>query len=87
MTISKTGCSGFAYEVELVDEVQQGDIDLSTHLGMPIYMDIKAAPYLNGMTVDFVKGELGQSKLVYCNPNETGRCGCGESFTIEEKDA
>jgi iron-sulfur cluster assembly protein len=49
--------------------------------GITFVIDAKALPYVNGTVVDFVEDKLGSS-FVFDNPNEKGRCGCGESFHV-----
>ena len=49
-----------------------------------IFVDKKAHKALNGVVVDYVKQSLGQAKLTYINPNESAKCGCGESFMMDE---
>ena len=49
-----------------------------------IFVDKKANKALNGVVVDYVKQSLGQAKLTYMNPNESAKCGCGESFMMDE---
>ena len=49
--------------------------------GIRIYLDPKHRPYLSGMTIDYQKKGLNEG-FEFVNPNESGRCGCGESFTV-----
>ena len=86
LSTNKTGCSGLSYVSELISTVQENDIPAESNSPIPIYISKDSLGYLNGLTVDFVKKDLGQSQLIYTNPNETGRCGCGESFTIQDQD-
>jgi iron-sulfur cluster assembly protein len=74
------GCSGLSYTLEYVDELNPHDETVSEH-GVTIYIDPKAVMFLIGTTMDFVGDEL-QSGFVFNNPNEKGRCGCGESFHV-----
>jgi iron-sulfur cluster assembly accessory protein len=80
ISTKKSGCSGLAY----VTEIKEGDtpadaIKLSGAL--PIFMAKESAEYLHDMVLDYQTQGM-QSKLVYINPNEAGRCGCGESFSV-----
>ncbi|WP_116963722.1 HesB/IscA family protein [Fastidiosibacter lacustris] len=79
--IKTTGCSGLAYVVEPIHELPQGFIRLEEQ-GVLFFVDPKALQYVNGLEIDHIKRELGLSQLVYKNPNESARCGCGESFTV-----
>jgi len=81
----KAGCSGLTYQSILIESVTAEDIEATSNAPLPIYVDQRSLAYLNGLTVDFIKKTLGQSQLTFINPNETGRCGCGESFTIDDQ--
>ena len=74
------GCSGLSYNLEYVDEIQAAD-EVVSEYGVTIYIDPKAVMFLIGTTMDFVMDDL-QSGFVFNNPNEKGRCGCGESFHV-----
>lgn len=78
--ITKTGCSGFAYQIEFADEWRNED-HLSIFDDLYIWITSDAYKYLDGMTVDYTKKGLNE-KFEFINPNESGRCGCGESFTV-----
>ncbi len=83
LTVKKTGCSGLSYVTQVVSEVPEKH-ELIEFDGVTYYMDKKAKPFLQGLVLDYMKKDLGLSQLVYHNPNESARCGCGESFTITE---
>ena len=87
LSIKKTGCSGYAYVPKIVDTVTAGDIHLLAEEQLPIYIDPTCETLIKGIVVDYVADELGtgikQKRLLFINPNEKNRCGCGESFTIE----
>ena len=74
------GCSGLSYSVEYADEIQKFDevIDLSE---FKILIDPKAVLFLIGTEMDYVEEKL-KSGFTFRNPNEKGRCGCGESFHV-----
>jgi iron-sulfur cluster assembly protein len=78
--VTKTGCSGYAYQIEFADEWKAEDF-LSIHDDVYVWVTKDAYKYLEGMTVDYVKQGLNE-KFEFINPNESGRCGCGESFTV-----
>jgi iron-sulfur cluster assembly protein len=78
--VRTTGCSGLAYVLEFVDTVFDGDI-VFENKGVHIYVDPKHQPYLDGMTIDYVKKGLNEG-FEFINPNERDRCGCGESFRV-----
>ncbi|OGT31223.1 MAG: iron-sulfur cluster assembly protein IscA [Gammaproteobacteria bacterium RIFCSPHIGHO2_12_FULL_35_23] len=79
--VKTTGCSGLAYVLEFVDEERMGDKVVPFAEDLAVYIDPKAFEYLKGSTLDYVKRGLNEG-FEFINPNEKGRCGCGESFTI-----
>ncbi len=74
------GCSGMAYEMAFADAQQPLD-EVVEEKGVRLFIDSKALMYLLGTEMDYVSDKL-QSGFVFNNPNEKGRCGCGESFHI-----
>ncbi|MBK2125352.1 HesB/IscA family protein [Fangia hongkongensis] len=81
--VTTTGCSGLAYDIKAVDQVPDNH-SVFVEDKVNLYVDNSAVKYLQGLKIDYVKQPLGISQLVYQNPNESARCGCGESFTIDE---
>ena len=74
------GCSGMAYSMEFIEE--KGPLDEVVEAkGVKLFVDSKALMFLIGTEMDYVEDKL-QSGFVFNNPNEKGRCGCGESFHI-----
>jgi len=78
--IKTTGCSGLAYVLEFVDEVNEDDQVFSID-DVNIIIDGKSLVYLNGIELDFVKEGLNEG-FQFTNPNAKGECGCGESFNV-----
>ena len=74
------GCSGMSYFVEYAEE-QKPLEDVVEDKGVKIFIDPMAIMFLVGSTMDFVEDKFN-SGFVFTNPNEKGRCGCGESFHI-----
>lgn len=74
------GCSGMAYTMEFAAEAGPYD-EVVEDKGVTVLIEPKAIMYLIGTEMDFVLEKL-QSGFVFNNPNEKGRCGCGESFTV-----
>lgn len=74
------GCSGLSYTLEYADEVNKFD-EVVEARGVKILIDPKALMFILGTEMDF-KDEKLQSGFVFNNPNEKGRCGCGESFHV-----
>jgi len=73
------GCSGFQYSLNIEEESRQGDFILEER-GVRLFVDMFSAQYLNGVEIDYVSGVMG-SGFTFKNPNATGSCGCGTSFT------
>ena len=73
------GCSGFQYSLNIEEESRQGDFVLNEN-GVRLFIDMFSAQYLNGVQIDYVSGVMG-SGFAFNNPNATGGCGCGSSFT------
>src|SRR5947209_17724724 len=73
------GCSGFQYSLNIEEDSRQGDFILDAH-GVRLFVDMFSAQYLNGVEIDYVTGVMG-SGFTFKNPNSTGSCGCGSSFT------
>ena len=78
--VKTTGCSGLAYVLEYVDSENTQDIKIECN-GCNLYVDPKSCPYLQNMTVDYVRNGLNEG-FEFRNPNERDRCGCGESFRV-----
>jgi len=74
------GCSGFKYSLNLEDKA--GDDDMSAEInGIRVFVDPFSAQYLSGVTIDYATSMQG-SGFTFDNPNATGGCGCGSSFTV-----
>lgn len=79
--VKKTGCSGFGYTVDLAEAIAENDrvYDLD---GLRVVIDAKSLPFVEGTEIDYAKQGLN-ANFVFRNPNATGECGCGESFTVD----
>jgi len=74
------GCSGLTYTLEYADE--KGKLDeVVQDKGVTILIDPKATMFIIGTEMDYIEDKL-QSGFTFRNPNEKGRCGCGESFHV-----
>ncbi len=73
------GCSGFQYNLNIEEESKQGDT-LIEQEGVRLFVDMFSGQYLNGITIDYTSNMMG-SGFTFENPNATGGCGCGESFS------
>jgi len=74
------GCSGMSYTLEFADEKGPFD-EILEDKGVTILIDPKATMFIIGTEMDYVEDKL-ESGFVFTNPNEKGRCGCGESFHV-----
>ena len=74
------GCSGMSYTLEYADEKSQFDEVVEMN-GVTVLIDPKASIFIFGTEMDWVEDKM-QSGFVFRNPNEKGRCGCGESFHV-----
>jgi iron-sulfur cluster assembly protein len=74
------GCMGLSYSMEYATEKDPMD-EVVEDKGVTIFVDPKATMFLIGCEIDYVEDKL-QSGFVFNNPNEKGRCGCGESFQV-----
>ena len=73
------GCSGFQYSLNIEEDSRQGDYVLDIK-GVRLFVDMFSAQYLNNVEIDYVSNMMG-SGFAFKNPNATGSCGCGTSFT------
>src|ERR1700733_10492046 len=78
--VRKTGCSGYAYMVEIAETIAANDQVIEQD-GVRLVIDTKSLPLVDGTEIDFARQGLNAA-FVFRNPNVTGECGCGESFTI-----
>ena len=78
--VKSGGCAGMSYVMEYAKEINPND-ELIEDKGVKVFIDPAAVMYLFGTEMDFKKGQFA-SEFVFNNPNETERCGCGESFKI-----
>ena len=78
--VKTTGCSGMAYVIEFVDELNPEDEVFEDH-GVKVIVDRKSLVYIDGTELDFAREGLNEG-FQFNNPNEQAQCGCGESFTV-----
>jgi iron-sulfur cluster assembly protein len=79
--VRRTGCSGFGYVVEIAEHIGEGDQVIEVE-GVRLIVDATSLPLVQGSVIDFQRQGLNTA-FVFHNPNATGQCGCGESFTVE----
>ena len=79
ISVQPGGCSGFKYGLLIEDEAAEDDM-IVDQSGWKVFVDPFSAQYLNGVTIDYVTSMQG-SGFTFKNPNSTGGCGCGSSFS------
>ena len=80
--LQTAGCSGYMYKLNMIDEIINDDYCFDNEV--KVYIEKKSYFLLKGTEIDFVREGLNQI-FKYKNPNETGACGCGESFTVDDQ--
>ncbi|GAB6040512.1 iron-sulfur cluster assembly protein IscA [Endothiovibrio diazotrophicus] len=78
--VKTSGCSGMAYVLEFVDELNEDDEVFEDH-GVKVIVDAKSMVYLDGTELDYGKEGLNEG-FKFNNPNAKAACGCGESFSV-----
>lgn len=78
--VRTSGCSGMAYVLEFVDELDENDIVFEDH-GVQVIVDPKSLVYIDGTELDFARDGLNEG-FKFNNPNVKDECGCGESFKV-----
>ena len=78
--VRKTGCSGWAYTVQLAEGIEEDDTVFDNE-GVKVVVSRESLDFLDGSEIDYVSEGLGKT-FHFKNPNVTDECGCGESFTI-----
>ena len=78
--VRTSGCSGMAYVLEFVDEMDDSDVVFEDH-GVKVIVDKKSLVYIDGTELDFAREGLNEG-FKFNNPREKAQCGCGESFTV-----
>ena len=84
LSIKTTGCSGNSYKMDYIkkDDDNSAD-DIFEEHGIKLNIPKIYSWMLIGTTIDYVTDDLGNSRFDFVNPNETARCGCGESFQVD----
>ena len=78
--VTETGCSGYSYIINYADEIEDTDVVFEDK-GVTVVVQPDALALIDGTEVDFVKNGLNEA-FSFRNPNISGECGCGESFTV-----
>tara|TARA_B100001057_G_scaffold297505_1_gene297768 strand:- start:267 stop:599 length:333 start_codon:yes stop_codon:yes gene_type:complete len=80
IAVKSGGCAGYSYDMDYINEINPSD-EIVEQDGIKVFIDQAAIMFLLGSTMDF-KNEKFKSGFTFTNPNETERCGCGESFSV-----
>ena len=80
VSVGTKGCSGLSYDMNWVEAAGPSD-EVVSDRGLTVLVDRKASLFLIGTTMDYEVKDLSAG-FVFVNPNEKGRCGCGESFHV-----
>lgn len=79
--VKKSGCSGFKYDIEFVEQAADDDVSISVADDIVLFITAEAATMVAGTEIDFSKEGLN-STIKFNNPNAKDLCGCGESFSV-----
>ena len=79
--VDKSGCSGYSYKLDFAKSSDLKNFEIIDQDGAKVLIDPKATMFLLGSVMDYRADKLS-SRFVFDNPNEKGRCGCGESFNF-----
>jgi iron-sulfur cluster assembly protein len=80
ISVESGGCAGMTYKMDYIQNKIEGDENINID-GIDVFIDPKAIMYLLGTKMDYKEDKFASS-FVFNNPNETEKCGCGESFKI-----
>lgn len=86
LSVKKTGCSGYSYVPTIVEKENAADISCKIQNGVTLFIDAAWLSLLKEVHIDYIeehKSGLKQRRLVFTNPKESSRCGCGESFHVK----
>ena len=79
VSVADGGCSGFSYKLDFAKQKEPDDLLLEMD-NLKVYVDSKSLPHLKGTTIDYVVSLYGGG-FKFSNPNASGTCGCGTSFS------
>ena len=80
LSVKKSGCSGFAYALDYADELAEDDV-VTEMQGVKVIVAQADMEYLDGIELDYRREGINEA-FKFNNPNETGTCGCGQSFSV-----
>ena len=80
--VRRRGCNGYSYVMSYAEQKEVGKLDeLVEDRDVRVIVESKALMFLVGTEMDYIDNEI-KTEFVFNNPNEKGKCGCGESFTV-----
>jgi iron-sulfur cluster assembly protein len=79
--VKTLGCSGYAYNIDFLDEIYANDEVFEINDDIKIAIDEKSYPMIKGTVIDFINSSLNR-QFTFSNPNAKNLCGCGESFSV-----
>jgi iron-sulfur cluster assembly protein len=82
LSVKKGGCTGYSYLPTLAETESEADLYWKEPAGFLVYIDPKVVNLLKGTVLDFEDKGLGQTQLIFKNPNVKDSCGCGDSFNV-----
>ncbi len=85
LSVERVGCSGLKYKVALAEVIAEDDHVFTVDEDLKVVVPHTSYPYIKGSHIDYRETAL-KSEFVYSNPNQTGECGCGESFSVDESE-
>jgi iron-sulfur cluster assembly protein len=81
LSTKKAGCNGYKYHIDVIEQAQADDHVFDVAPGIQVIVSLHDFPLLKGTQLDYVREGLN-AHFVYHNPNQSGSCGCGESFSV-----
>jgi len=81
LSVKRSGCTGYMYVVDLVQEAREGDLRLTLDDQVELLIDAQSLSIVSGTQIDYVSEGLNR-QLKFLNPNAKDYCGCGESFSV-----
>ena len=81
LSVKQSGCTGWMYVVDLINEPKIGDLKIHLDDGVDLWVDSESLPVVGGTEIDYVSEGVNR-QLKFNNPRVKDYCGCGESFSV-----